>query len=282
MKKRGLSIIGSWTISAVTFGILYSAFKFFYKISPDFTKIFTAEFYSGTVQQMFKVMRESFPDSSTNVKTLPVIITLYICFIFLVTIIYNIIDLLLIPYWMSKKGSEPDKRRQVRKKAIIYLVFAPFIIWIYILGNFISLFVGGNPATKGGRESIKDMAWEEAIKRSFNRQNHDVSSSNDVNSSSANSISDAMNRFQEEYTNAAAYAYQYGGPININNTYGLSQDQISMAISNAEAYLNSMGVDRRANMPPTIVNDTSGISQDDFRRAASNSDAYIDSLGYKR
>lgn len=152
----------------------------------------------------------------------------YIFYLSVVITMYNIIDLISTPYWLKKKNSKKrnEKRGKFIKGTFLLPIKIPFIFLKYY-AEVILIVLGAHPK------------YSKLDKPTSYR-----SSNNQYKVDTAFSTGNSADLFTEEYINAAAYAYNHGGPIIIKDTHGLSSDEIQMAMANGEAYLDTLGIHR--------------------------------------
>ncbi len=190
---------------------------FYQEIYNGYIKIFNALFNSQQLQSVFDI--------------LIFIPGLFILYLLIPITIYNLFDLFSTPYWLLKKDS--IKRKELRgaffKKLLLLPIKIPLAILKYCGEVLLIIFVG----------DVKKLASRPTISHSnsYNQQNNSTQNSEP--------LSVAMDKFADEYTSAATYAYTQGGPIIINDTHGLTSDEIHTVISNSEAYLDTVGIHRK-------------------------------------
>lgn len=235
-KRKILSPWVPWLFSIGIFLFLWLIFELFYQYHVDFANIFTSRFYSDALDSMLPCKSEF--------EIFLLFGMFVILFYYVITALYCLFDLLALPYWINKSTK---KHKQFCGEAIYYLYRLPIQIpkWICIwcVGMLFGMVGLDNPLTKEGRDTYKENAWKELEKMQKSSANDTRATCNYDKSEgmyNSNRPINAVERFTLDYANAAKYSYDNGGPIKIEQTYGLSNDEITMAIANAEAYLDSM------------------------------------------
>ncbi len=231
-----------------------------------------ADFFSlSWVSGFFTVISETV--DKINYEFLEVIVVyslialLAFSYLLIPVTIYNIFDFLASPIWLLKK--DPDKKRKRKEKRGRFLkgvIKFPFIIPLGILKymwEMVKIFIGATPEGLAQQARIDQMKREGKIPNNEYKNNYSVPFRD-------NSKSENMARFTEEYRDQLTLNHSYGSDVTVNNTYGLTQDEMRQCMAEAASTLESAGFKYKD--PGYIRSDTlGGRDLDDVNMSKRNS-----------